>query len=106
MGIDEATLATIVRRLTEAATPARIILFGSAAAGTDTSDSDIDLLVVEDEVEDVRSESVRLRTALGDLGRPLDVLVMRTERFEKTKDVIGGIAYPANRYGVVLYEAA
>ena len=43
--------------------------------------------------------------ALGDLGRPLDVLVMRTERFEKTKDVIGGIAYPANRYGVVLYEA-
>jgi len=106
MGIDEATLAAIVRRLTEAATPARIILFGSAAAGTATSDSDIDLLVVEDEVDDVRSESVRLRAALGDLGRPLDVLVMRTERFEKTKDVIGGIAYPANRYGVVLYEAA
>ena len=106
MGIDEATLATIVTRLTEAATPARIILFGSAAAGTATSDSDIDLLVVEDEVDDVRSESVRLRAALGDLGRPLDVLVMRTERFEKTKHVIGGIAYPANRYGVVLYEAA
>ena len=29
-----------------------------------------------------------------------------TERYEKTKDLIGGIAYPASRYGVVLYEAA
>lgn len=106
MGIDEATLATIIGRLTAAAAPARIILFGSVAAGTATKDSDIDLLVVEDEVDDVRAESVRLRTALGDLGRPLDVLVMRTERFEKTKDVIGGLAYPANRYGVVLFEAA
>jgi hypothetical protein len=57
-------------------------------------------------LDDVRAESVRLRMALGDLGRRLDVLVIRTERFEKTKDVIGGIAYPANRYGVVLYEAA
>jgi len=106
MGIDEATRAAIVGRLTGAASPARIILFGSAATGTATSDSDIDLLVVEDEVDDVRAESVRLRRALGDLGRPLDVLVMRAERFEKTKDVIGGIAYPANKYGVVLYEAA
>ena len=65
MGIDEATLATIVGRLTEAASPARIILFGSLAAGTATRDSDIDLLVVEDEVDDVRAESVRLRMALG-----------------------------------------
>ena len=106
MGVDEALIAEIVGRITETASPARIILFGSAATGTVTSDSDIDLLVVEDEVDDVRRESVRLRKALGDLGRPLDVFVMRTERFEQTRDLIGGIAYPASRYGVVLYEAA
>jgi predicted nucleotidyltransferase len=106
MFIDERTIATIVTRLTEAASPARIILFGSAATGTSTSDSDIDLLVVEDEVDDVRAESVRLRTVLGDLGHPVDVLVIRSDRFDKTKDLIGGIAYPANRYGIVLYEAA
>ena len=28
------------------------------------------------------------------------------ERFESTKDIIGGIAYPAHKYGRVLYEAA
>ena len=106
MGIDEAMIAVIVGRLTETASPARIILFGSAATGTTTSDSDIDLLVVEDEVDDTRAESVRLRKALGDLGHSLDVFVIATARFEKTKDLIGGIAYPASRYGVVLYEAA
>ena len=79
---------------------------GSAATGYKYGHSDIDLLVVEDEVDDVRAESVRLRTVLGDLGHPVDVLVIRSDRFDKTKDLIGGIAYPANRYGIVLYEAA
>jgi hypothetical protein len=31
---------------------------------------------------------------------------MRTDRFEETKSVIGGIAYPANKYGKAIYEAA
>jgi uncharacterized protein len=106
MVIDEPIRTAIVTRLTEAASPARIILFGSAATGTGTSDSDIDLLVLEDDVDDVRAESVRLRSALGDLGWPVDVVVIRTARFEQTKDLIGGIAYPASRYGIVLYEAA
>jgi uncharacterized protein len=106
MVIDEPTRTAIVARLTAAASPVRIILFGSAATGTGTSDSDIDLLVIEDDVEDVRAESVRLRSALGDLGWPVDVVVIRTERFEQTKNLIGGIAYPASRYGIVLYEAA
>jgi hypothetical protein len=36
----------------------------------------------------------------------VDLIVMRTERFEETKSVIGGVAYPANKYGKVIYEAA
>jgi len=32
--------------------------------------------------------------------------VMRSERFEETRNIIGGIAYPANKYGKVIYEAA
>jgi hypothetical protein len=31
---------------------------------------------------------------------------MRTERSERTKRIIGGLAYPANKYGRVLYGAA
>jgi hypothetical protein len=31
---------------------------------------------------------------------------MATERFDESKGVIGGIAFPANKYGKVIYEAA
>jgi hypothetical protein len=31
---------------------------------------------------------------------------MATERFEATRNVIGGVAYPANKYGKVLYAIA
>jgi hypothetical protein len=37
---------------------------------------------------------------------PIDVIVMASERFLETKDVIGGIAYPASKYGKTIYEAA
>jgi hypothetical protein len=50
--------------------------------------------------------SFRFRRALGDIGYGVDVIVMATERFEETKSVIGGVAYPAHKYGRVLYEAA
>jgi hypothetical protein len=40
------------------------------------------------------------------LGYPFDVIVISTEWFEESKGVIGGIAYPANKYGKVTYEAA
>ena len=99
-------LDEVVGRLCAASLPARVIVFGSVATGTATADSDLDLLVLLDDVADTRQESIRLRDALGDIGMPIDVIVMSTARFEETKDVIGGIAYPAHKYGRVIYEAA
>ncbi|TAK29749.1 MAG: nucleotidyltransferase domain-containing protein [Chloroflexota bacterium] len=106
MGIDESLVKEIVRRILSMTSPDKIILFGSAATGKMTRDSDIDLLVVEPDPGDQRKESVRLGEALGGLGYPLDVIVISTEWFEDSKEVIGGIAYPANKYGKVIYEAA
>ena len=106
MGIDERLVEEIVRRVLSVGQPERIILFGSAAKGSMTRDSDIDLLVVEPSPSDRRKESVRIGDALRGLGYPFDVIVMASDRFEETKGVIGGIAYPANKYGRVIYEAA
>jgi predicted nucleotidyltransferase len=106
MAIDQATIAEIVRRVLSVARPERIILFGSAATGTMTRDSDIDLLVLEQNPADLRKESQRIREALQGIGYPCDVIVMPTVRFEESKDVIGGIAFPANKYGRVIYPAA
>lgn len=65
MAIDKALIEDIVRRILKVARPDRIVLFGSAATGQMTPDSDIDLLVLEAEPGDRRSESVRIRRALG-----------------------------------------
>ncbi|MDT8370186.1 MAG: nucleotidyltransferase domain-containing protein [Longimicrobiales bacterium] len=106
MEIDSDLVREIVDRLTRIAELDRIILFGSGATGRMTPDSDVDLLVVQADVQDPRGESRRLRAALAGVPVPFDVIVMSTDRFEETKGVIGGIAYPANRYGKVIHEAA
>lgn len=106
MSVDESLLNELVRRVLTVARPDRIILFGSAATGQMTRDSDIDLLIVEPSPDNRREHSVRIRDAIGNVNFPVDVLVIATDRFEATKHVIGGIAYPAHKYGRVLYEAA
>jgi hypothetical protein len=53
-----------------------------------------------------RGSWVKIRRALDDVGYPIDVIVISTKRFEETKNIFGGIAYPACKYGRVLYEAA
>jgi uncharacterized protein len=50
--------------------------------------------------------SVTISRALADVPYALDVLVIATERFEATKNIVGALAYPAHKYGRVLYEAA
>ena len=106
MGIAPTLVSEIVKRILEVAEPQRIILFGSAATGQMTSDSDIDLLVLESAPGDTREEGVRIRQAVRGLGYPFDIIVMAVERFEESKDVVGGIAYPANKYGRVIYDEA
>lgn len=71
-----------------------------------TSDSDIDLLIVEAVPGNPHDESVAITDAIGDVEYPVDVKIIARGRFEATKDVVGGIAYPAHRYGRVLYAAA
>jgi predicted nucleotidyltransferase len=104
--VDETVVQEAIRRIRSVAEPDRVILFGSAATGAMTADSDIDLLVVERSSSNSHAESARIRQAIGDLGYPIDVVVMGRERFEETKGIVGGLAYPANRFGRVLYERA
>ncbi|MDP2871686.1 MAG: nucleotidyltransferase domain-containing protein [Bacillota bacterium] len=106
MRIDDSLIEEVVRRILLATAPDKIIMFGSAATGQMTPDSDIDLLIVESDPGDRRRKSVKIDAALGGLGYPVDVIVISSEWFEASKDVIGDIAYPAHKYGKVIYEPA
>ena len=106
MGINQELVSEIVKRVLGVAEARRIILFGSATTGEMTKDSDIDLLVLESQPGNTREESVRIRRAVSGLDFPFDIIVMDVSRFDESKNVVGGIAYPANKYGKVIYEAA
>ncbi len=104
MKIDNKFVKKIIDCILSVTRPERVILFGSAATDNMTADSDVDLLVIERSFVNLREENIRLRSALRNLGVPVDVFAMTPERFMETKDIIGGLAYPANKYGKVIYE--
>ena len=104
MRIEDSFVQEVVQRVLSVTSPEKIILFGSAATGQMTSDSDIDLLVIKESVDDNRRERGEIRASLIGLGKPFDVFVMDAERFEESKNVIGGLAYPANKHGRLVYE--
>lgn len=93
---DDAVIAEAGRRLSEAAPPSsRVILFGSAARGELTRDSDLDFLVIEAEVENPALESVRLRRVLADVLVPMDIIVASEQRVQEWRDVRGSLIHAA-----------
>lgn len=103
MGIDQTVIDEIVRRVMSVVTAERIILFGSAATGQMTKDSDIDLLVLQKEPND-QDQRQFIHDALSGWGYAFDIISISTDWFEASKDMIGGIAYPANKYGTVIFR--
>jgi predicted nucleotidyltransferase len=97
-------LPEVVQRVIARFCPEKILLYGSFAYGNPHADSDFDLLVVlpNPPAREVGWEVAReLR-----LNHRLEMVFMSTQEFEETKDVVGGLAYPANHWGKVLHESA
>lgn len=99
------TIKEAVDRIVKAASPLRVILFGSAARETASPDSDLDFLVVESVVNSKIKEMVRLRRVLGGLSVPIDILVTSQEELSEWGGVPGCVYYWALKEGIVLYEA-
>jgi uncharacterized protein len=94
------------RRLAETAgSPVRVILFGSHARNEARSGSDLDFLAIEPDVPDRHAEMVRLRSALHDLRRPIDVLVYSDAQVEEWGDAPGTALHAALTEGRMLVEA-
>ena len=102
---DRQVIDQMVKRIAEQFRPEKIILFGSMATGEQTSDSDVDLLVVVREVADRRKLRIEMHRAVTGLGLPKDIVVLTVEEFERKRNIPGTIAYPADHEGMVLYAA-
>lgn len=106
--LDMETIRAAAARLAAAASsPSRIILFGSYGRGTATKDSDLDLMVVEQDILDRAAEYLRLREALGSVeaGVSVDLLLYPLAEFERRSQVPGTILFEARLDGKVLHDA-
>ena len=88
------------------ACPLKFILFGSRAEGTTRDDSDVDLLVVEEEIPDFTSEHGRLRQEVGYIGTGVDILLYPREEFERRSSWTSSAVFGAVTSGRVLFEAS
>lgn len=106
--LSEQLIEGMVRAIVEEVGPRRVYLFGSYARGSQTADSDIDLLVVEDQefgpVRNRWSELQRIRKALRSFRIPKDILVYSRDEFEKWEGSVNHVVAHAVREGRLLYE--
>jgi hypothetical protein len=86
----------------------RLILFGSRARGDARPDSDYDVLVLVSGMNDTERAAFRskLYRAVEGIRAAVEPWVMTEEEFEESKTVVGGLAYPAWKEGVVFYPDA
>jgi predicted nucleotidyltransferase len=104
--VDDSVIEEAGRRLSAAAgRSAQVILFGSHAKGEAGPGSDLDLLVIEPELRNRNKEFVRLREALGDIGAPVDLIVVSDDHVARWGNVRGGVIHQALSEGRVLAGA-
>lgn len=99
-------VADAVARLVAALDPLRIDVFGSVARGETRPGSDLDLLVVFDELDraDKRTTAVRALRALAGLAVASDVVVTSPEEIERRGWIIGTVLREALRGGRTVYQ--
>ncbi|MDA0268552.1 MAG: nucleotidyltransferase domain-containing protein [Cyanobacteria bacterium] len=84
--------------------PLKIILFGSHARGDANPDSDIDLLVVFQQLSHKRKMAISIRKVLSDLPVAKDIIVTTPKEIDEYGDLIGTVLRPALKEGKTLYE--
>jgi HEPN domain-containing protein/predicted nucleotidyltransferase len=83
--------------------PLKILLFGSRARGDGREESDIDLLVVLERIDDRRKTRDALQRALPRMPVSVDVWAADPDELARTGDSVGSFVYPVLRDGEVVY---
>jgi len=96
-------LEDLIQRIVMAVQPLQIVLFGSAARGEITPESDLDILIVMPEGIHRRRTAQYLYQTISGVKVPFDLLVATPSDLEKHKDNIGLIYRTILREGRVVY---
>ena len=104
--LDPEMIEEIVKRVTGAIHPLRVILFGSAARGEMGAESDVDLLIVVPDGTRRRDASRRAFRALTGIGIAKDVIVVTQSDVKEFGENPSLVIKPALEEGREVYHAA
>lgn len=102
--VGEALLEQIIRRILTVGSPQKIVLFGSRARGDNQSDSDIDLLIIEESDLPRFKRSGRYRRALIGVFPAKDIVVWTPDEVKEWQEVSNAFITTILDEGKVIYE--
>lgn len=102
----ERVISEITQRLVSGFHPVRVILFGSHARGDASSRSDVDVIVLLDQIDDWFETTAAMHRVLVGVPLPCDIVVFTPEEFEIESAIPGSAARYAAKEGMTLYERA
>jgi predicted nucleotidyltransferase len=103
--VDEELLKEIVKRIVNAVNPLKIILFGSYAYGVPKKGSDLDILVVVDNIKDSKRElRLKIRKVLREFVIGKDIIVLSAQELENWENIPYTFISSIVRKGKILYE--
>ncbi|MEA1996264.1 MAG: nucleotidyltransferase domain-containing protein [Gemmatimonadota bacterium] len=106
--VSDEVIEQMVKTIVNEVSPEQIILFGSRAKNQSHPDSDVDLLIIENEPfgkdRSRKEETGKLWRALAHFQVPLDILLYSRHEVDYWRDSLNNVVARALREGKVLYE--
>lgn len=99
------TIEELTRQIVELAHPLKVVLFGSAASGAMTDDSDIDLLVIMPNGTHRRQTAQQLYRGISNINTAFDLIVATVSDIERHENSQSLVYYSALKEGKLLYAA-
>jgi len=105
MKLTQEKVNEILEKIKETSQAVKIVLFGSWAWGTPHDNSDIDVLVIEENCPDKHSEIVKLKSGLISSDYSIDILIFTRDEYEKKLKEGWSLIENIEKNGKVFYAA-
>jgi predicted nucleotidyltransferase len=101
---DKKIIDQIINKVLQVVTPDKIILFGSQSRGDAKEDSDYDILIIKDSIEDHRTMLRNLYKQMIGIEAGVDIILKTSDDLEKSKQRFVSVTKEALNEGIIIYE--